>query len=152
VLEIIKNVPSCNINKNSGNYNWGLALQALPIERCPQFRDQPPGSTATYNGKCYIFYNRQPLNFKESLAFCRSRGGTLVDESNPALQGFISWELWRRHRLVLSSGVCIYFYHLLNGKLMFKWEHSNNYVNTDISHAFLSSSGIYQDRFWPVKV
>lgn len=25
--------------------------QALPIERCPQFRDQPPGSTATYNGK-----------------------------------------------------------------------------------------------------
>ncbi|KAJ4450841.1 hypothetical protein ANN_02272, partial [Periplaneta americana] len=72
--------------------------QALPIERCPQFRDQPPGSTATYNGKCYIFYNRQPLNFKDSLAFCRNRGGTLVDESNPALQGFISWELWRRHR------------------------------------------------------
>lgn len=25
--------------------------QALPIERCPQFRDQPPGSTATYNGE-----------------------------------------------------------------------------------------------------
>lgn len=75
-----------------------ITLQALPIERCPQFRDQPPGSTATYNGKCYIFYNRQPLNLRESLAFCRSRGGTLVDESNPALQGFISWELWRRHR------------------------------------------------------
>ncbi|XP_056639770.1 uncharacterized protein LOC130447135 [Diorhabda sublineata] len=72
--------------------------QALPIERCPQFRDQPPGSTATYNGKCYIFYNRQPLPFREALSFCRSRGGTLVDESNPALQGFISWELWRRHR------------------------------------------------------
>ncbi|XP_050542396.1 uncharacterized protein LOC126906135 [Daktulosphaira vitifoliae] len=72
--------------------------QALPIERCPQFRDQPPGSTATYNGKCYIFYNRQPMNLRESLAFCRSRGGTLVDESNPALQGFVSWELWRRHR------------------------------------------------------
>ncbi|XP_043664051.1 uncharacterized protein LOC122627181 isoform X1 [Vespula pensylvanica] len=72
--------------------------QALPIERCPQFRDQPPGSTATYNGKCYIFYNRQPLIFREALAFCRARGGTLVDESNPALQGFISWELWRRHR------------------------------------------------------
>jgi len=72
--------------------------QALPIERCPQFRDQPPGSTATYNGKCYIFYNRQPLKFRDALAFCRSRGGTLVDESNPALQGFISWELWRRHR------------------------------------------------------
>ncbi|XP_065344152.1 uncharacterized protein LOC135942124 isoform X2 [Cloeon dipterum] len=72
--------------------------QALPIERCPQFRDQPPGSTATYNGKCYIFYNRQPQTFREASALCKSRGGTLVDESNPALQGFISWELWRRHR------------------------------------------------------
>ncbi|KAK0177270.1 hypothetical protein PV328_001340 [Microctonus aethiopoides] len=77
--------------------------QALPIERCPQFRDQPPGSTATYNGKCYIFYNRQPLPFREALEFCRSRGGNLVDESNPALQGFISWELWRRHRSDTSS-------------------------------------------------
>ncbi|XP_073975293.1 uncharacterized protein isoform X2 [Rhodnius prolixus] len=77
--------------------------QALPIERCPQFRDQPPGSTATYNGKCYIFYNRQPLALREALNFCRSRGGTLVDESNPALQGFISWELWRRHRTDTSS-------------------------------------------------
>ncbi|XP_072766739.1 uncharacterized protein [Anoplolepis gracilipes] len=77
--------------------------QALPIERCPQFRDQPPGSTATYNGKCYIFYNRHPLMFKEALTFCRARGATLVDESNPALQGFISWELWRRHRSDTSS-------------------------------------------------
>ncbi|XP_003691067.1 uncharacterized protein LOC100863755 isoform X1 [Apis florea] len=77
--------------------------QALPIERCPQFRDQPPGSTATYNGKCYIFYNRQPMIFREALSFCRARGGTLVDESNPALQGFISWELWRRHRSDTSS-------------------------------------------------
>ncbi len=40
--------------------------QALPIERCPSFRDQPPGSTATYNGKCYIFYNMQPNNFQVS--------------------------------------------------------------------------------------
>ncbi|KAJ8962939.1 hypothetical protein NQ314_005656 [Rhamnusium bicolor] len=77
--------------------------QALPIERCPQFRDQPPGSTATYNGKCYIFYNRQPQRFRDALTFCRSRGGTLVDESNPALQGFISWELWRRHRSEASG-------------------------------------------------
>lgn len=77
--------------------------QALPIERCPQFRDQPPGSTATYNGKCYIFYDRQPASFRDALGFCRSRGGTLVDESNPALQGFISWELWRRHRSDSSS-------------------------------------------------
>nr|CAD7429804.1 unnamed protein product [Timema monikensis] len=80
-----------------------VSREALPIERCPQFRDQPPGSTATYNGKCYIFYNRQPLNFKDALSFCKSRGGTLVDESNPALQGFISWELWRRHRSDTSS-------------------------------------------------
>ncbi|XP_026315210.1 CUB and sushi domain-containing protein 3 isoform X2 [Hyposmocoma kahamanoa] len=77
--------------------------QALPIERCPQFRDQPPGSTATYNGKCYVFYDRQPTSFREALAFCRARGGTLVSESNPALQGFISWELWRRHRSDSSS-------------------------------------------------
>ncbi|KAJ2954068.1 hypothetical protein O0L34_g2282 [Tuta absoluta] len=77
--------------------------QALPIERCPQFRDQPPGSTATYNGKCYIFYDRQPANFRDALSFCRARGGTLLDESNPALQGFISWELWRRHRSDSSS-------------------------------------------------
>ncbi|XP_037028180.1 uncharacterized protein LOC119068621 isoform X3 [Bradysia coprophila] len=77
--------------------------QALPIERCPVFRDQPPGASASYNGKCYIFYNRQPMNFKDSLGFCRARGGTLIDESNPALQGFISWELWRRHRSDASS-------------------------------------------------
>ncbi|KAL4717679.1 hypothetical protein ACJJTC_000828 [Scirpophaga incertulas] len=77
--------------------------QALPIERCPQFRDQPPGSTATYNGKCYVFYDRQPAAFRDALAFCHSRGGSLVDESNPALQGFISWELWRRHRSDSSS-------------------------------------------------
>ncbi|XP_059055238.1 uncharacterized protein LOC131849228 isoform X2 [Achroia grisella] len=77
--------------------------QALPIERCPQIRDQPPGSTATYNGKCYIFYDRQPANFRDALGFCNSRNGTLIDESNPALQGFISWELWRRHRSDSSS-------------------------------------------------
>ena len=72
--------------------------QALPIERCPTFRDQKPGSTATYNGKCYIFYGQQPQNFQKALDFCEDRGGSLVDESNPALQGFLSWELWRRHR------------------------------------------------------
>lgn len=77
--------------------------QALPIERCPVFRDQPPGASASYNGKCYVFYNRQPLNFREALGFCRSRGGTLINESNPALQGFISWELWRRHRSDVNS-------------------------------------------------
>lgn len=77
--------------------------QALPIERCPVFRDQPPGASASYNGKCYIFYNRQPLNLRAAMEFCRARGGTLINESNPALQGFISWELWRRHRTDTNS-------------------------------------------------
>jgi len=72
--------------------------QALPIERCPTFRDHKPGSTATYNGKCYIFYNQEPKDFTTAKDFCEEREGTLVDESNPALQGFLSWELWRRHR------------------------------------------------------
>lgn len=72
--------------------------QALPIERCPYLRNQPLGTVATYNGKCYGFYNEQPLKFLDALQYCKKRGGTLIDESNPALQGFISWELWRRHR------------------------------------------------------
>uniref|UniRef100_A0A6A7G4S0 CUB and sushi domain-containing protein 3 n=1 Tax=Hirondellea gigas TaxID=1518452 RepID=A0A6A7G4S0_9CRUS len=72
--------------------------QALPIERCPSFRGQPLGSTATYNGKCYIFYNDLALNFDKALETCRDRGGSLIDETNPALQGFLSWELWMRHR------------------------------------------------------
>ena len=42
--------------------------QALPIERCPTFRDTPPGNVATYNGKCYIFYNQQPSNFQVSVS------------------------------------------------------------------------------------
>ena len=79
--------------------------QALPIERCPTFRDQPPGSTATYNGKCYIFYNSAPTNFQDAMDFCSARGGTLVDESNPALQGFLSWELWRRHKVCKKQSV-----------------------------------------------
>ncbi|RXG69329.1 Sushi, von Willebrand factor type A, EGF and pentraxin domain-containing protein 1 [Armadillidium vulgare] len=72
--------------------------QALPIERCPSFRNQKLGSTATYNGKCYIFHNENPMNFDDAFEMCKSRGGSLLDETNPALQGFLSWELWRRHR------------------------------------------------------
>ncbi|KAI1302311.1 Sushi, von Willebrand factor type A, EGF and pentraxin domain-containing protein 1 [Halotydeus destructor] len=71
---------------------------ALSIEQCPSFRDQPLGSTSTYNGKCYIFYNNQPTNFESAKRFCEIRGGSLVDETSPALQGFLSWELYRRHR------------------------------------------------------
>ncbi|XP_037084905.1 seizure 6-like protein 2 [Pollicipes pollicipes] len=72
--------------------------QALPVERCPQFRDQPPGAIATYSGRCYTFYNQQPKSFKRAQEFCSSRGGSLIDETSPALQGFLSWELWRRHK------------------------------------------------------
>lgn len=79
---------------------FDIVHKALPIERCPQFRDQEPGSSATYNGKCYLFHDNQPLNFNEARQFCEARGGSLIDETNPALQGFVSWELWRRHRFV----------------------------------------------------
>ncbi|XP_049276018.1 uncharacterized protein LOC119406362 [Rhipicephalus sanguineus] len=72
--------------------------QALPVERCPSFRDQPLGSAATYHGKCYAFYNNQPAPFEAARRFCEQRGGSLVDETSPALQGFLSWELYRRHR------------------------------------------------------
>lgn len=71
---------------------------ALSIEQCPSFRDQPLGSTATYNGKCYLFHNNQALPFEVARKYCESRGGGLVDETSPALQGFLSWELYRRHR------------------------------------------------------
>ncbi|XP_048488730.1 uncharacterized protein LOC125491255 [Plutella xylostella] len=110
--------------------------QALPIERCPQFRDQPPGSTATYNGKCYIFYDRQPADFRDSLAFCRSRGGTLVDESNPALQGFISWELWRRHRSDSSSQYWMGAVRDTQDSNNWKWVNGN-----DITVSFWSAPG-----------
>nr|XP_037272904.1 uncharacterized protein LOC119164801 [Rhipicephalus microplus] len=78
--------------------------QALPVERCPSFRDQPLGSAATYHGKCYAFYNNQPAPFETARRFCEQRGGSLVDETSPALQGFLSWELYRRHRHDGDSG------------------------------------------------
>lgn len=72
--------------------------RALSIEQCPSFRDQPLGSTSTYSGKCYVFYNNQPMTFDNAKRFCDIRGGSLVDEISPALQGFFSWELYRRHQ------------------------------------------------------
>ncbi|CAB3226423.1 unnamed protein product [Arctia plantaginis] len=110
--------------------------QALPIERCPQFRDQPPGSTATYNGKCYIFYDRQPASFMDALGFCRSRGGTLVDESNPALQGFISWELWRRHRSDSSSQYWMGAVRDRQDQANWKWVNGN-----DVTVSFWNAPG-----------
>ena len=38
-------------------------------------------------------------SLQNALDSCEARGGSLVDESNPALQGFLSWELWRRHKV-----------------------------------------------------
>ncbi len=49
-----------------------------------------------------------PFVPKAALDFCESRGGSLVDESNPALQGFLSWELWRRHKVRKDEQTVIY--------------------------------------------
>lgn len=38
------------------------------------------------------------MTFDNARRFCDLRGGSLVDETSPALQGFLSWELYRRHR------------------------------------------------------
>jgi len=78
--------------------------RALSIEQCPSFRDQPLGSTSTYNGKCYIFYNNQPMTFDNGKRFCEIRGGSLVDETSPSLQGFLSWEIYRRHKNDPNTG------------------------------------------------
>ena len=37
-------------------------------------------------------------SFENAKRFCELRGGTLVDDTSPALQGFLSWELYRKHR------------------------------------------------------
>ncbi|XP_032679645.1 uncharacterized protein LOC116848037 isoform X2 [Odontomachus brunneus] len=103
--------------------------QALPIERCPQYRDQPPGSTATYNGKCYIFYQNRQMIFQDARAFCHQRGGTLVDESNPALQGFISWELWRRHRGDTSSQYWMGAVRDPKDRTLWRWAESGEVVS-----------------------
>lgn len=38
------------------------------------------------------------MTFTQSKLFCEKRGGSLVNQISPALQGFLSWELYRRHR------------------------------------------------------
>ncbi len=59
--------------------------QALPIERCPQFRDQEPGSSATYNGKSFT---ARPLDR------CRRQRSLIL----PLFNG---WKRSRRNRQVL---------------------------------------------------
>ncbi|XP_076318875.1 uncharacterized protein LOC143229897 [Tachypleus tridentatus] len=72
--------------------------QALSIERCPYFRNEPHGNIATYNGKCYIFYSNYRMTFQEAKQFCSIRKGSLIDETSPSLQGFLSWELYKQHK------------------------------------------------------
>jgi len=38
------------------------------------------------------------MNFENAKRFCEVRGGSLVDETSPSLQGFLSWEIYRRHK------------------------------------------------------
>lgn len=93
--------------------------RALSIEQCPSFRDQPLGSTSTYNGKCYIFYNNQPMTFENAKRFCEIRGGSLVDETSPSLQGFLSWEIYRRHKNDPNGQVSLSF--SFHAWLLFVW-------------------------------
>ena len=48
-------------------------------------RDQKPGSTATYNGKCYIFYGQQPKQFQIA------KGNHYLDINN-----------WEKKQLIFS--------------------------------------------------
>lgn len=68
------------------------------------------------------------MQFRDALSFCRSRGGTLVDESNPALQGFISWELWRRHRSDTSSQYWMGAVRDTKDKTIWRWTGSGDEV------------------------
>ena len=38
------------------------------------------------------------MTFPQAKTFCEKRGGSLVNQISPALQGFLSWELYRRHK------------------------------------------------------
>ncbi|XP_054717691.1 uncharacterized protein LOC129227128 [Uloborus diversus] len=71
--------------------------QVVPVEQCPQF-EQESITTATYNSKCYLFHSSHPRTLESATKFCGLQGGSLVHETSPALQGFLSWELYKRHR------------------------------------------------------
>ncbi|XP_042899237.1 CUB and sushi domain-containing protein 2 [Parasteatoda tepidariorum] len=71
--------------------------QVVPVERCPVF-DEDPSTVATYNGKCYLFYNNNPRTLESATKFCSKQGGSLIHETSPALQGFLSWELYKLNR------------------------------------------------------
>ncbi|XP_055934683.1 uncharacterized protein LOC129964041 [Argiope bruennichi] len=71
--------------------------QVVPVEQCPDF-DQEAATVATYNGKCYLFYSNNPRTLDSAIKFCALQGGSLIHDTSPALQGFLSWELYKRHR------------------------------------------------------
>ncbi|GFY56490.1 sushi, von Willebrand factor type A, EGF and pentraxin domain-containing protein 1 [Trichonephila inaurata madagascariensis] len=71
--------------------------QVVPVEQCPEF-DQEAATVATYNGKCYLFYSSNPRTLDSATKFCALQGGSLIHDTSPALQGFLSWELYKRHR------------------------------------------------------
>ncbi|KFM73039.1 Sushi, von Willebrand factor type A, EGF and pentraxin domain-containing protein 1, partial [Stegodyphus mimosarum] len=70
--------------------------QVVPVQQCPQFEEET--STATYNGKCYLFHSNKPRTLEGATKFCELQGGSMVHETSPALQGFLSWELYKRHK------------------------------------------------------
>ncbi|MCL4146520.1 UNVERIFIED_CONTAM: hypothetical protein GTU68_048270, partial [Idotea baltica] len=51
-----------------------------------------------------IFHSEAPLNFDDAFDVCQSRGGSLLDETNPASTRIpLFWELWRRHEATPSG-------------------------------------------------
>lgn len=52
---------------------------------------------------------------------CEIHGGTLVDETSPALQGFLSWELYRRHRADLSGQYWLGLHREQNAGDQWRW-------------------------------
>lgn len=74
-----------------------IFIPVVPVEQCPQFEDVS-SNIATYNGKCYLFYSEEPRTLENAAKFCSAQGGSIIHETSPALQGFLSWELYKRHR------------------------------------------------------
>ena len=79
--------------------------------------------------------------------FCSSRGGTLVDESNPALQGFLSWELWRRHKVCNSYTMRPHFKSLSSSRTEGILVRGHLYITQGCFKAFLNHPPNYIRTF-----